>query len=146
VIFSCLDMRNRFWNQVLRETDRHYTAFTIPGIGQLQWTVTAQGLCGAPAAFCRLMDTIMEGASNVITYVDDVLIHSATHEAHVAHLRHAIQWTHKAIWALNPKKCIFGSTTVKYLGHTISSDRVRPVKDKTQAVKDITEPKTTRNN
>jgi hypothetical protein len=66
-IFSCLDMRNGFWNQVLRETDRHYTAFTIPGIRQLQWTVTAQGLCGAPAAFSRLMDTIMEGASNVIT-------------------------------------------------------------------------------
>jgi hypothetical protein len=35
-IFICLDMRNCFWNQVLRETDRHFTAFTIPGIGQLQ--------------------------------------------------------------------------------------------------------------
>jgi hypothetical protein len=86
-IFSYLDMRNGFWNQVLRETERHYTAFTIPGIGQLQWILTAQGLQGAPAAFSRLMDTIMEGASNVITYVDNVLIHSATHEAHIAHLR-----------------------------------------------------------
>jgi hypothetical protein len=45
----------------------------------------------------------MEGASNVITYVEDVLIHSATHEAHIAHLRHAIQRTHKAGLALNPK-------------------------------------------
>jgi hypothetical protein len=108
----------------------------------LQWTVTAQGLCGAPAAFSRLMDTIMEGALNVITYVDDVLIHSATHEAHIAHLRHAIQRTHKAGLALNPKKCIFCSTTVEYVGHTISLDGVRPGKDKTQAMKDITEPKT----
>jgi hypothetical protein len=41
-----------------------------------------------PAAFSRLMDTIMEGALNVITYLDDVLVHSATHEAHIAHLRH----------------------------------------------------------
>jgi hypothetical protein len=81
----------------------------------LQWTVTAQGLCGAPASFSRLMDTIMEGASNVITYVDNVLIHLATHEAHIAHLRHAIQRTHGAGLALNPKKCIFGSTTVEYL-------------------------------
>jgi hypothetical protein len=120
-IFSCLDMRNGFWNQVLRETDRHYTAFTIPGIRQLQWTVTAQGLCGAPAAFSRLMDTIMDGSSNVITYVDDVLIHSATQEAHIAHLRLSIQGSHKAGLALNPKKCTFGSTTVEYLGHTILS-------------------------
>jgi hypothetical protein len=125
-IFSCLDMSNGFWNQVLRETDRHFMAFIIPGIGQLQWTVTAQGLCGAPAAFLQRMDTIMVGASNAITYVNIVLIHSATHESHVAHLKHAIERTHKAGLALNPKKCIFGSTTVEYLGHTISSDRVRP--------------------
>jgi hypothetical protein len=105
-------MQHRFWNQVLLEPDRHYTAFTIPGIGQLQWTVTAQGLCGAPADFSRLMDTIMEGASNVIMYVEDVHIHSATHEVHIAHLRHTIQRTHKAGLALNPKKCIFGSTRV----------------------------------
>jgi hypothetical protein len=104
--------------------------------------VTAEGLCGAPAAFSRLMDTIIEGASNVITYINNVLIHSATHEAHIAHLRHAIQRTHKAGLALNPKKCIFGSTTVEYLGLTISSDAVRPGKDKTQAVKEITEPNT----
>jgi hypothetical protein len=108
----------------------------------LQWTVKAQGLCGAPAAFSRLMDTIMEGASNVITYVDNVLVHSATHEAHIAHLRQAIQRIQRAGLALNPKKCIFGSITVEYLGNTISSDGVRPGKDKTQAMKDITEPKT----
>jgi hypothetical protein len=96
-------MRNKFLNQVLCETDRHYTAFTIPGIGQLQWTVTAQGLCGAAAAFCRLMDTIMEAASNVITYVDNVLINSATREAHIEHLRHAIEQTHRAGLALNPR-------------------------------------------
>jgi hypothetical protein len=52
-----------------------------------------------------------------------------------------IQRTHKAGLALNPKKCIFGSITVEYLGHTILSDGVRPGKDKTQAVKEITEPK-----
>jgi hypothetical protein len=35
-IFSCLDIPNGFWNQILWETDRHFTAFTITGIGQLQ--------------------------------------------------------------------------------------------------------------
>jgi hypothetical protein len=33
-IFSCLDMQNGFWNEVLWETDRHFMAFTILGIGQ----------------------------------------------------------------------------------------------------------------
>jgi hypothetical protein len=70
------------------------------------------------------------------------LVHSATHKAHIAHLRHLIQRTHRAGLSLNPKKCIFGLTTVEYLGHTISWDGIRPGKDKTQAMKEITEPKT----
>jgi hypothetical protein len=84
----------------------------------------------------------MEGASNVITYMDHVLVHSATHQAHMAHLRHTIQQTNRAGLALNPQRSIFDLTTVEYLGHTMSSDRVRPGKDKTQAMKEITEPKT----
>jgi hypothetical protein len=60
--------------------------------------------------FCNLWT---QSASNIIMYVNNVLIHTATHEAHVAHLRHAIEGRHKAGLALNPKKCIFGSTTAR---------------------------------
>ncbi len=139
-IFSCLDLTNGFWQLKLHEDSRHLTAFTIPGLGQYQWNVTAQGLMGAPASFSRLMDLIMRGASNVITYIDDVLIHSRTHPEHLAHLLAAIDRVRSANLRLNPEKCIFGAAQVQYLGQTISGQGVQPGLDKTSALKDVAPP------
>jgi hypothetical protein len=139
-IFSCLDMTNGFWQLKCSESSRPYTAFTIPGVGQFQWCVTAQGLMGAPASFSRLMDIIMKDAQNVITYIDDVLVHSKTHEDHRVHLLDAIDRLGKAGLRLNPNKCTFGAREVNYLGHNVTSEGVRPGTDKTKALKEIKAP------
>jgi hypothetical protein len=41
---------------------------------------------GAPASFSRLMDLLLADAENVLTYIDDVLVHSQRHEQHLKHL------------------------------------------------------------
>ena len=73
------------------------------------------GTHGAPASFSRLMDLIMEGAANVITYIDDVLIHSKNHTEHMVHLEEAIKRIQRAHLRLNAKKCIFAATSVQHL-------------------------------
>ena len=118
------------------------TAFTIPGLGQYQWMVTPQGLMGAPASFSRLMDTIMADAENVITYIDDVLIHSDNHETHLEHMEEALRRIRKAHLRLNVAKCIFGASKVQYLGHTLTSSGVKPGKDKTEAIRTAPSPTT----
>jgi hypothetical protein len=37
--FSCIDLRSGFWQLPLEDKSRHLTAFTIPGVGQFQYTV-----------------------------------------------------------------------------------------------------------
>ena len=98
-VFSCLDLTNGYWQLQLRPSDRPFTAFTIPGKGQFQWTTCPQGLMGAPASFSRLMDLIMEDAEHVISYLDDVLIHSSDHKSHIAHLAAALvpEWDARVI-------------------------------------------------
>ena len=140
--FSCLDLTNGFWQLNLEESARPFTAFTIPGVGQFEWLVTPQGLMGAPASFSRLMDLIMADAENIITYIDDVLVHSPTHEAHIAHLSVALQRLRGANLRLNAAKCIFGATSVQYLGHTISAEGVRPGINKTEAIASCQPPTT----
>ena len=143
-IFSCLDLTNGYWQLNLRRSDRHLTAFTIPGKGQYQWVTTPQGLMGAPASFSRLMDMIMADAENVITYIDDVLCHSKDHPQHISHLASAIDRIGRCNLRLNPNKCIFGATEVEYLGHTITSKGVQPGKDKAAVVKSARPPTTTK--
>jgi hypothetical protein len=141
-VFSCLDLTNGFWQLDLQPESRPYTAFTIPGLGQFQWTVMPQGLMGGPASFSRLMDVIMSDAQNVITYIDDVLIHSSSHANHMEFLIPALQRIKKAKLRLNPDKCCFGASSVPYLGHTITADGVRPGVDKSAALASAAPPTT----
>ena len=86
-IFSCLDLTSGFWQLKLDPALRPYSAFTVPGMGKYPWKVMPFGLMGGPASFSRLMDLIMEGADNTITYIDDIMVHSSSHADHLKHLR-----------------------------------------------------------
>jgi hypothetical protein len=66
---------------------------------------------------------LLADAENVLTYIDDVLVHSQTHEEHLNHLSAAINKIGAANLRLNPRKCVFGSDSVVYLGHVLSGGR-----------------------
>lgn len=139
-VFSALDLTSGFWQMALATDARPYTAFTVPGLGQFQWRTSPMGLSGCPASFARLMDMVMQDLPNVITYIDDVLIHSANHGVHLGHVRGALQRIRTNNLKLNVKKCIFGSDQVSYLGHTLSSQGVSPGLDKTKAIRELRPP------
>jgi hypothetical protein len=89
-VYSALDCSSAIWQLELRPSDRPFTAFTLPGKGQYHWKTCPQGLMGAPASFSRLIDVLLADAKNVLTYIDDVLVHSPWHEEHLKHLSAAI--------------------------------------------------------
>ena len=141
-VFSALDLTSGFWQMDLEKESRKYTAFTIPGVGQFQWCRGAMGLTGCPASFSRLMEVIMEGAQNVLTYIDDVLVHSPTHSSHVTHLTDAFTRIRKAGLKLNPDKCQIGRTQLQYLGITLSGQGIQPGLEKMSEITNLQPPRT----
>ena len=141
-VFSCIDLRAGFWQLPLAEGSRPNTAFTIPGVGQFQYTVAPMGLAGSPATFSRLMDLVMQDLSHTITYIDDCLVHSETEEDHVSHIRESLARIRIHGLKINLDKCIFAAPEIQYLGHTISGDGITPGKDKTAAVAKAQPPST----
>ena len=79
-IFSAMDMTMGFWQLGLEEDSKDITAFTVPGRGRFGWERTPMGLHGATSSFARAMDITITGVDGVITYVDDVIAHSKTHD------------------------------------------------------------------
>jgi hypothetical protein len=134
-VYSALNCSSEFWQLEL------FTAFTIPGKGQYHWRTCPQGLMGAPACFLRLMDVLLADAKNVLTYINDVLVHSRSHEEHLKHLSAAMDTIGAANLRLNPRKCVFGSDLVEYLGHTLSGDGVRRGQDKAKAMQTAQPPR-----
>ena len=140
-IFSSLDLTAGFWQLPLEEESRPYTCFTIPGLGSFEWNMTPMGLLGSPASFGRMMDFIMRFLS-VITYQDDILVHSRTHEEHIAELQKVFDRLRAHGLKLNVKKCFFAQVEVAYLGYTLIKKGILPGKDKSAAIRNFKPPAT----
>ena len=106
-IFTTIDLTSGFWQMLLQPHSRPYTAFTVSGKGQFMWVTSPMGLLGAPSSFQRLMEAVVQGINNVIVYIDDLLVHSATHQAHIKLLDELLARlvTHNV--KINLQKCFF---------------------------------------
>ena len=140
-IFSTLDLTSGFWQMLLHPKSRSYTAFTIPGMGQFQWVTSAMGLLGCPSTFQRLVEAVVEGLSNIIVYIDDLIVHSDSHEQHLRSLDQLFERLQAHNLKVNLKKCVFGSKDVMYLGFHLTESGIKPGVDKLKAVKDTLPPK-----
>ena len=139
-IFSSLDLTSGFWQLKLSPESRECTAFTVPGRGRYEWITMPMGLHGAPASFARMMDCVMQGAEGIITYIDDVLVHSPNEQQHLVNLETCFKRLTQHNLKLNLSKCLFAATKIPYLGYTLTKDGVQPGEEKTKAVQAMPEP------
>jgi hypothetical protein len=89
-IFSTLDLTSGFWQMQLDEKSQPLMAFPIPGHAQYQWITSPMGLLSCPASFQHLMEGVLRNISNVIVYIDDLLVHTKTHKDHLKVREHIL--------------------------------------------------------
>jgi hypothetical protein len=82
-IFTTLNLSSGFWQMALDPKSQPYTTFTVPGMGQFKWKVVSMGLASMPSAFQYLVKLVVKGINNVVIYIEDLIIHSQTHEDHL---------------------------------------------------------------
>ncbi len=115
-------------------------AFSTPS-GHWQYRVLPFGLHGAPATFQRLMDVILRPHQEyAAAYLDDVIIHSESWEAHLEWLRRVLMELRRAGLKAKPRKCHLGLTEAKYLGYKIGRGLIMPQERKEEAVRKLSPP------
>ena len=102
------------------------------------------GLRNAAQTFQRFIDEVLRGLSFCYAYIDDVLIASSTAAEHKQHLRLVFQRFREYGVIVNPSKCEFGVTELKFLGHTLNSRGTQPLREKVTAIQDFPQPNTKR--
>lgn len=145
--FSTLDLNSAFWSIPLRVTDRHKTAF-VTQEGHYQWTCLPFGLKTSPAIFQRIMCNIIRKhklGDFTVCFIDDILLFSKSFSDHVRHLKHLFDVIKSEGLRLKFSKCTFAADSVKYLGHIIQNNSVRPLKDNLISIRNFPTPKTKKN-
>ena len=142
-VWTVIDLSSGFWNQALEPESQKFTAFAVPGIGHFEWTRSAQGLCNSPAAFQRLLDFVIRGLDDCRVYLDDLVIFSDSHSAHLNTIREVLSRFRKYNLKCRPKKVQVATAEINYLGYNLShAHGIRPGQAKTDAIRKWTEPAT----
>lgn len=141
-IFSTLDLKAGYHQIKMHPKDRHKTAFTFER-GHYEFTRMPFGLKNAPITFQRLMDEFLRGIDEGIcqVYMDDLLVFSRSEEQHVEHLKAVFERLRHFGLKLSEEKSLLGRDSIKFLGHVISREGVRPDPQKVDAIRKMTIPR-----
>ena len=82
----------------------------------------------------------MDGITNTLIYIDDVIIHTKDHDQHVQILDQTLQRMAQHGLKINLDKCYFGAKEVAYLGFTLTPKGVLLGRDKLKTLRDFPEP------
>ena len=115
--------------------DCEKTAF-VTRYGLFEYTVLPLGLCNAPSTFQCLMNSVMHGFIDkfVLVYLDDVLVYSNNEDEHKIHLCQVFDRLREHKLQAKLKKCEFGKSHVKYMGHVVGSGEHSVDREKVAAV------------
>jgi hypothetical protein len=130
-VFSKIDLRSGYHQIKIKPSDVPKTAFSTR-YGLYEYLVMSFGLTNAPAYFMYLMNSIFmpELDKFVVVFIDDILIYSKTEEDHADHLRIILQRLRDHRLFAKFSKHEFWLDSVKFLGHTISSEGYQLIQPK----------------
>jgi len=134
-IFSTLDLCSGYHQLRLDPTTADVTTFTSP-FGNYRYKRLAQGLSNGVGEFQNAMDQILGPLKwrSASPYLDDLIVYSTTFEEHLVHLREVLSLLKQYGLTVNQEKCHFGMRQVKYLGHIIGAEGIRPDPSYVEAV------------
>ena len=145
--FSTLDINSAFWSIPLKIEDRKKTAF-VTQEGHYQWTCLPFGLKTSPAIFQRILSNILRKyklTDFTVNFIDDILVFSKSYVEHINHLSQLLEAIKREGFRLKFTKCKFASNSIKYLGHVIQDNTVRPIRDNLISIRDFPTPKNQKN-
>lgn len=92
------------------------------------------GISSASEVFQRSLAQMIEGLEGVVNIISDLLVWGDTIKQHDERLRKLLERAREYDIKLNKNKCKIRTTEIKYIGHVLTSDGLKPDEEKIRAV------------
>jgi len=138
-VFSKIDLSQAYQQLLLADESKQYVVINTHK-GLFRYTHLPFGVSSAPGIFQRVMENVLQGISNVIIYLDDILLSSATESENLQLIDQVLNRLEKAGLRARKEKCQFFVPSVTYLGHKIDAEGLHPLLDKVQAIQEAPPP------
>lgn len=131
--YSKIDATSGFLQIPLDKASAKLTTIITP-FGRFMYNRLPFGLNCAPEYFSMKFSQLFEDFDNVVIHMDDVLLYTKNLEEHKQLLTVVLTRLHKAGITINRSKCVFAVPEVRYLGHIINKDGIRPEPERIEAI------------
>ena len=143
--FSKIDLKDSFWQVLLKKESRPLTAFLFEGT-MYQFIRVPFGLKSAGSALIRALKNALKKASWRLRkafrlYIDDGVLGTETFEEHLQLLAELFSLLLEFNFTINLKKCEFFQLEISFLGFILSQNGIMPDPSKVANILEFEEPK-----
>ena len=137
--FSKLDAVSGFWQIQLDDRSSKLCTFNTP-FGRYRFTRMPFGIKSAPEVFQNIMSQMVEDIEGAESIIDDILVWGATVEEHDMRVKRVLQKAKQYNLKLSRSRCEIRRSELKYVGHLLTQDGVKPDPEKVRAVQSMNKP------
>ena len=123
---TCLDINRGYYHFVLDEESRKLCGIILPW-GRYAYARLPQGLMPSSDIFQRRMMELFSAFSDVIVYIDNILLFTkGTFEHHLQRLEAVLEVLSKNNLHVHVEQTFLASDKVDYLGYTLTTKGIKP--------------------
>ena len=119
--YSTIDLSKGYWQIPVAEEDIRKTAFVTPD-GCYEFLRMSLGMKNSGATLVRGMRKLLQDMDNVECHIDDLIVYTKDWATHLQVLHKLLEKLRQAGLVIRPTKCVFGSKSVEFFGHSIGEN------------------------
>ena len=132
--YTKLDLARAYKQMAVKKECQHLLTINTH-MGLFQYTRLPFGISTAPSLWQKSNAQVLQRLLGVVCYIDGILVTGHTRTEHKKHLQSVFDQLRQYGLHVKRFKCQFFQKQLEFLGHSITSDGIKPTEERIRSIK-----------